>query len=132
MEEFGCFGINADRLAKRYTEPDSPILTELVKLLGDEILDDQGKPDRKKISKIVFNDPEKLSGLNQLIHPLVRSDFQKILETTAKGKMVVWEVPLLFETDAHTLCDATVTVDSDPEESILRTISRDGVKKKTF
>ncbi|EMS85790.1 dephospho-CoA kinase [Leptospira noguchii] len=130
LEEFGCFGINADRLAKRYTEPDSPILTELVKLLGDEILDDQGKPDRKKISKIVFNDPEKLSGLNQLIHPLVRSDFQKILETTAKGKMVVWEVPLLFETDAHTLCDATVTVDSDPEESILRTISRDGVKKE--
>ncbi|EMM79860.1 dephospho-CoA kinase-like protein [Leptospira interrogans serovar Pyrogenes str. L0374] len=71
-----------------------------------------------------------MSRLNQLIHPLVRKDFQKILETTAKGKMVIWEVPLLFETDAYTLCDATVTVDSDPEESILRTISRDKVKKE--
>lgn len=130
LEEMGCFGINADRLAKRYTEPDSPILIELVELLGSEILDEQGKPDRKKISEIVFNNPKKLSRLNQLIHPLVRKDFQKILETTAKGKMVIWEVPLLFETDAYTLCDATVTVDSDPEESILRTISRDKVKKE--
>lgn len=122
LEELGCFRINADRLAKRYTESDSPILTELVELLGSGILDDQGKPDRKKISEIVFKNPEKLSGLNQLIHPLVRKDFQKILETTAKGKMIIWEVPLLFETDAYTLCNATVTVDSDPEESILRIV----------
>ncbi|EMJ95460.1 dephospho-CoA kinase [Leptospira alstonii] len=130
LEELGGFGISADRLAKRYTEPDSPILPELVELLGKEILDSQNKPDRKKISEIVFNDPEKLAGLNRLIHPRVRNDFQKILETEAKGRMVIWEVPLLFETDAYTLCDATVTVDSDPEESILRTISRDGLKKE--
>ncbi|EMY78313.1 dephospho-CoA kinase [Leptospira weilii serovar Ranarum str. ICFT] len=130
LEELGGFGISADRLAKRYTEPDSPILPELVELLGKEILDSQNKPDRKKISEIVFKNPEKLAGLNRLIHPRVRNDFQKILETTARGKMVIWEVPLLFETDAYTLCDATVTVDSDPEESILRTISRDGIKKE--
>lgn len=52
LEEMGCFGINADRLAKRYTEPDSPILIELVELLGSEILDEKGKPDRKKFRKL--------------------------------------------------------------------------------
>ncbi|EQA60819.1 putative dephospho-CoA kinase [Leptospira alexanderi serovar Manhao 3 str. L 60] len=52
------------------------------------------------------------------------------MKTQARGKMAVWEVPLLFETDAYTLCNATVAVDSDPEESILRTISRDGLKKE--
>ncbi|EMO77910.1 dephospho-CoA kinase domain protein [Leptospira kirschneri str. 200801925] len=52
LEELGCFRINADRLAKRYTESDSPILTELVELLGSGILDDQGKPDRKKFPKL--------------------------------------------------------------------------------
>ncbi|EMY14533.1 dephospho-CoA kinase, partial [Leptospira weilii str. Ecochallenge] len=112
------------------TEADSPILSELVELLGKGILDSAGKPDRKKISDIVFNDAEKLAGLNRLIHPKVREDFQKILKTQAQGKMAVWEVPLLFETDAYTLCSATVTVDSDPEESILRVISRDGLKKE--
>ncbi len=65
-----------------------------------------------------------------MIHPLVRKDLQKFLESTAKGKLVIWEVPLLFESDAYTLCDASVTVDSDPEESILRTISRDKVKNE--
>ncbi|AYV55296.1 dephospho-CoA kinase [Leptospira kmetyi] len=130
LEELGGYGISADRLAKRYTEADSPILTELVELLGKDILDSDGKPDRKKISNIVFNDVQKLEGLNRLIHPRVRKDFQKILETDAKGRMVIWEVPLLFETDAYTLCDATVTVDSDPEESIERTISRDGTTKE--
>ncbi|KPA24617.1 Dephospho-CoA kinase [Leptospira interrogans] len=86
LEEMGCFGINADRLAKRYTEPDSPILIELVELLGSEILDEQGKPDRKKISEIVFNNPKKLSRLNQLIHPLVRKDFQKNFRNDCKRK----------------------------------------------
>ncbi|MCG6194414.1 dephospho-CoA kinase [Leptospira sp. FAT2] len=130
LEELGGFGISADRLAKRYTEPDSPILAELTELLGKEILDSEGKPDRKKISDIVFRDADKLAGLNRLIHPRVRKDFQNILETIAQGRMVIWEVPLLFETDAHTLCDATVTVDSDPEESIARTVSRDGTTKE--
>ncbi|EKP14538.1 dephospho-CoA kinase [Leptospira borgpetersenii serovar Mini str. 201000851] len=130
LEELGGFGISADRLAKRYTEIDSPILPELVGLLGKGILDSEGKPDRKKISDIVFNDAEKLAGLNRLIHPKVREDFQKILKTQARGKIVIWEVPLLFETDAYTLCNATVAVDSDPEESILRTISRDRLKKE--
>lgn len=129
LGELGGFTINADQLAKHYTAPDSPILRELIELLGPEILDPDGKPDRKKIADIVFSDPQKLEELNRLIHPRVRKDFQTILETEAVGKMVIWEVPLLFETDAYTLCDATVTVDSDPEESIARTITRDGVEK---
>ncbi|MBM9502646.1 dephospho-CoA kinase [Leptospira sp. 201903071] len=130
LAELGAFAIQADPLAKRYTAPDSPILPELVDLLGSEILDSEGNPDRKKIADLVFRDPKKLEGLNRLIHPRVRQDFLKILETEASGKLVIWEVPLLFETDAYTLCDATVAVDSDPEESILRTITRDGVAKE--
>lgn len=130
LAELGAFAIQADSLAKRYTAPDTPILRELIELLGSEILDGEGKPDRKKIAEVVFHDPKKLEGLNKLIHPRVRQDFLKILETEASGKLVIWEVPLLFETDAHTLCDATVAVDSDPEESILRTISRDGATKE--
>ncbi|PKA05553.1 dephospho-CoA kinase [Leptospira ellisii] len=117
-------------LAKRYTSSESPILSELVELLGSEILDGDGNPDRKKISDVVFKDKEKLDGLNRLIHPRVRADFLKLLETEAAGKLVVWEVPLLFETDAYTLCDATVTVDSDEEASILRVMERDGMKKE--
>ncbi|MBM9578296.1 dephospho-CoA kinase [Leptospira sp. 201903070] len=130
LSDLGAFTVQADPLAKRYTAPDSPILEELVELLGTEILDGEGKPDRKKIAELVFHDPKKLEGLNKLIHPRVRRDFLKILETEASGKLVIWEVPLLFETDAYTLCDATVAVDSDPDESILRTISRDGTTKE--
>ncbi|TGK34554.1 dephospho-CoA kinase [Leptospira gomenensis] len=130
LQESGAFVIHADNLAKRYTSSESPILSELVELLGPEILDENGNPDRKKISDIVFSDKEKLNGLNKLIHPRVRADFLKLLETDAAGKLVVWEVPLLFETDAHSLCDATVTVDSDEEISILRAMKRDGMKKE--
>lgn len=130
LQESGAFAIHADNLAKRYTSSESPILSELVELLGSEILDGDGNPDRKKISDVVFKDKGKLDGLNRLIHPRVRADFLKLLETEAAGKLVVWEVPLLFETDAYTLCDATVTVDSDEEASILRVMERDGMKKE--
>ena len=52
------------------------IKVELVKLFGKDIFDDSGKAVRKKIAGIVFNNSKKLADLNNIIHPLVISDFE--------------------------------------------------------
>ncbi|EQA45907.1 dephospho-CoA kinase [Leptospira broomii serovar Hurstbridge str. 5399] len=127
FEELGAFRISADEIARKYTDPDSPIKDELVKVLGSEILDESQKPDRKKIAKLVFGNSEKLTALNKLVHPLIRKEFREILKNQAGSRLVAWEVPLLFETDSYTLCDATVCVVSDPKSSLKRTMDRDGI-----
>nr|WP_243393455.1 dephospho-CoA kinase [Leptospira perolatii] len=130
LESIGAFRISSDEIARKYSDPDSPIRDELVRELGEEILSESGKPDRKKIAKVVFEDPKKLEALNRLIHPRVRAEFQSVLEGLTENTLVIWEVPLLFETDAFEICDKTVCVLSDPESSLKRVVSRDGISLK--
>ncbi|TGK35814.1 dephospho-CoA kinase [Leptospira andrefontaineae] len=130
LEELGGVRISADEIARKYTDPDSPISKELIDSLGPEILDESGKIDRKRIAKLVFGSPEKLKILNSLTHPRIRKEFLEVLGSLKQGDLVLWEVPLLFETDSYTLCDATVCVISDPEVSLNRTVERDGISRE--
>ncbi|MEI1276708.1 dephospho-CoA kinase [Leptospira venezuelensis] len=130
LEELGGVRISADEIARKYTDPNSPISKELIDSLGTEILDESGQIDRKRIAKLVFGNPEKLKILNSLTHPRIRKEFLEVLGSLEKGSLVLWEVPLLFETDSYTLCDATVCVISDPEVSIQRTVKRDGISRE--
>ena len=45
---------------------------QIVEVFGTEILDEEGELDRKKLARIVFQDPEKLEQLNAIVHPAVR------------------------------------------------------------
>lgn len=130
LEELGAFRISADELARKYTDPESPIRDELVSALGEEILDESGKPDRKRIAGIVFGNREKLGALNKVVHPKIRNEFLEILGAQKPGTLIAWEVPLLFETDSFSICDATVCVLSDPEASLERTVRRDGISRE--
>ncbi|PJZ25639.1 dephospho-CoA kinase [Leptospira hartskeerlii] len=130
LEELGGVRISADEIARKYTDPNSPISKELIDSLGPEILDESDKIDRKRIAKLVFGNPEKLKILNSLTHPRIRKEFLEVLGGLEKGSLVLWEVPLLFETDSYTLCDATVCVISDPEVSLERTVKRDGISRE--
>ncbi|TGM95175.1 dephospho-CoA kinase [Leptospira dzoumogneensis] len=130
LEELGGVRISADEIARKYTDPDSPISKELIDSLGSEILDESGKIDRKRIAKLVFGNPEKLKILNSLTHPRIRKEFLEVLGGLKEGSLVLWEVPLLFETDSYTLCDVTVCVISDPEVSLERTVKRDGITRE--
>ena len=67
----GALLIDADRLSREVVEPGSRAREEIVRWLGDSIIDKEGKLDRKKIASIVFNDEKSLAKLNSIIHPRV-------------------------------------------------------------
>ena len=73
----------------------------LVRKLGTGILDEKGNIDRKKIGKIVFNDPRKRKFLNQTLHPLIRRKVRRwVMDHWGKKTpppLILVEVPLLFE-----------------------------------
>lgn len=132
FEEFGAIRISADELAKKYSDPGTPIKEELRQIFGDVIFDENGNPIKSKIAELAFTDKSKLEAMNALIHPLVRKDFRTLIEKSPEGSVIAWEVPLLFETDAHLLCDKTVCVYLDHENAWSRVESRGGMKKEDY
>ena len=76
-----------------------------------------GKVDRAALAKEVAGSPEKLKQLEAIVHPMVvKAEIDFLREQERQGaKLAVLEIPLLFETDAHSRVDVTVVV-SAPEE----------------
>ncbi|WP_242935396.1 dephospho-CoA kinase [Leptospira kobayashii] len=132
FSELGAVRISSDEIAKQFTDPNTPIQKELVQIFGDTIIDSKGVPIKSKIAEIAFSQPEKLQAMNALIHPLVRKEFRLQLEKIPPGNIIAWEVPLLFETDAHTICDGKLCVTVSPEVAWERVKERGGMTKEDF
>jgi dephospho-CoA kinase len=132
FEKEGAKAIYADKLAKFYTSSDSPIKEELLEIFGKGVLDSDYTPDRKFIASQVFNNPTKLSQLTEIIPPLVRTETRKIIFHCPPESMVVWEVPLLFETHGEEICSYTICVYLSAEEAFKRTQKRDGIDHQEF
>jgi dephospho-CoA kinase len=132
FETFGAIRISSDEIAKRFTDPDSPIKNELRGIFGDHIFDENDSPIKNKIAELAFSDKSKLEAMNSLIHPLVRKEFLTRVENAQTGSLIAWEVPLLFETDAHMQCDATVCVTTSPTNAWERVLKRGGMAREDF
>jgi dephospho-CoA kinase len=93
-----------------------------------------GKVDRAKLAAMVLNDRAALARLEAIVHPLVSESTDEFL-ADAKAKnasVVVLDVPLLFETDTHRRCDATVVVSAPAEIQRQRVLERPGMTEEKF
>ncbi len=106
------------------------IISELKKLFGNEIIDAYGKPDKKKIARIVFNNSEKLSDLNNVIHPAVLKDFEAWITDQGRSSYVVMESAILFETGFSKLFDKIIVVTAPENIRIQRVLKRDHVAEE--
>lgn len=93
-----------------------------------------GKVDRAKLAAIVLNDSAALARLEAIVHPLVSNSTEKFLaQAQARGaKVVVLDVPLLFETGTERRCDAVVVVSAPPEVQRRRAFDRPGMTEEKF
>lgn len=114
----------ADDEAKKIMD-NNEVITEVQQLFEEKVIDNFGKLDRKKISQIVFHNKEKLKALNALIHPKIKAHFNTWLENHASFSFVIKEVAILFETNGHLHCDATILVTAPIEIRVERVMKRD-------
>jgi dephospho-CoA kinase len=93
-----------------------------------------GKVDRKALGAMVLNDEAALARLEAIIHPLVTASRQKFLaEAATRGApVVVVDIPLLFETEAESRCDAVVVVSVPAEMQRARAFGRPGMTEEKF
>ncbi|WP_134397025.1 dephospho-CoA kinase [Flavobacterium psychrophilum] len=108
------------------------ILPETIHLVrecfGQEVIVNH-QIDRKKLSEIVFNHPEKLKELNKIIHPLVKKHFDNWVKKQ-KSPFVIKETAILFESGSYKYCDQIITVIASEETRVNRVMLRDKCNKE--
>jgi dephospho-CoA kinase len=90
--------------------------------------------DRARLAQAVLGDPAALSRLEAIVHPLVRREEQRFLETArnAGARIAVLDIPLLFETGGDARVDAVVVVSAPPEMQRARALERPGMTEEKF
>jgi dephospho-CoA kinase len=103
-----------------------PELTEkIVKEIPGDFSDKNGKINRKKLGEIVFSDPVKLKVLNNLVHPVVKSDFKNWLKENNGSPYAIKEAAILFESGTNSDCEKVISVISPMDLRIYRVRERD-------
>lgn len=120
--------IDADEIAHRVTAINGEAYKPIVEAFGRDILDANGAIDRRKLGTIVFDDEQKRKQLNAIVHPLVRKHMLQQKEQYAKQgkKVVVLDIPLLFESKLEHLVDRILVVYVDEQTQLHRLCERNG------
>lgn len=125
----GARVIDADVLARQAVAPGSPGLAAIRRRFGDEVFDDADALDRAALRRTVFADPAARRDLEGIVHPEVarlRADAERAARTEG-AKLVVHEIPLLFETGLDREMDLVVLVHSTDELRIARLVDMRGL-----
>ena len=124
--------IDSDLIAHRIMEIGQNGYKAVVDYFGNDILHDDQTIDRRKLGAIVFNDREKLKKLNEITHPLVHQEIeQQMVQYRANHeKLVVIDVPLLFESGFESLCNGVLVISITPELQLERLMKRNNFVKK--
>lgn len=118
--------IDADIVAKEQLEKSKE---ELKKLFGESIFDGS-TIDRKKLADIIFNSKSQREKLNNLIHPKVRLEMQRLaLEKDRLNVPYVVDIPLFFESDRYE-SDLVVVVYTPLDIQLKRLMKREGLNQE--
>jgi dephospho-CoA kinase len=115
----------ADEEAKKVMNTPE-VLSLVAKTFGDSILEN-GVINRQKLAQLVFNAPEKLQQLNNIIHPKVKQDFENWVQKHHNHPFVIKEAAILFESGSYQFCDKIITVTAPENVRLQRVMQRDSV-----
>jgi dephospho-CoA kinase len=130
--ELGAYVIDWDKLAQEVIRPHLKAWKEIVEYFGKGILNDDLTINRQKLADIVFSDREKLEKLNQMVHPEVFKEDERItdkIRSLDHDALVIKDIPLLFELTRPVYVDKTVVV-SVSEETQLRRLEEKGMTRE--
>jgi len=119
----------ADTEAKKLYEREE-IKMMLQGLFGSRIFNGEGGIDRQSLASMVFNDPENLQRLNQVIHPMVREAFGRWSLERNSSPYVLYEAAILFESGYYKDLDKIILVKAPQEVRVKRIMERDGAGRE--
>lgn len=129
FEKMGYPVFYSDQESKRLTLTNETIRKGLTALLGEEIYVN-GELNRDFLATKIFSDDSIRKQVNEIIHPVVRAEFQEWAKQQ-NTPIVFNEAAILIETGAYKTLDYTVLVTADQEVRIRRTMKRDNTSRES-
>jgi dephospho-CoA kinase len=118
--------IDMDHIARQVVEPGQPALAQITHEFGTNVLDGDGRLNRRKLRELIFDSAGKRRRLEAILHPLIRQETERqISELDAAYCIIV--IPLLLESNQRSLVDRILVVDVPETLQITRTMQRDGI-----
>ena len=129
FQRWGATIIDADAIVRELQQPGSPVLARIAERFGSSVLRSDGSLDRAALRRIVMDQAEEREALNRIVHPAVEHRRRALLaEARSRGdRIVVSDIPLLFETMDPGAFDAIVLVDAPEEVRLQRLMAQRGL-----
>ena len=128
FERAGVPVFDADREVRRLQGPGGSLVEAIGALFPGTV--NGGELDRESLAQTVLADPDKLAALERLVHPAVRDARQAFLARHRDAPMLLFEIPLLFETGGESDFDKVIVVSAPAEIQCARVLLRPGMTEE--
>jgi dephospho-CoA kinase len=132
FRELGAYIIDWDDLAREVIRPHSRAWKEVVEYFGKDVLNEDLTINRQKLAEIVFPDRKKVAKLNQIVHPEVFKEDERItneIKSIDPDALIIKDIPLLFELTRPIYVDKIIVVSSS-EQTQLRRLEEKGMNRE--
>lgn len=123
--------VDADIIARHLLDQNDHAYNEVVKIFGSEILQENGEINRQALGALVFNHPDKLKQLDELMAPFLQeSILAAIKQASQNQKLVIVDVPLMYEKGYDEWMDQVAVVYCTPNQQLKRLMQRNQLTEK--
>ena len=126
FEKLGIPVFNSDIVSKKLMQENKSLIQQIIDNFGAEVYLDNQVLNRQKLASIVFNDPDKLKLLNELVHPQTILAFQN-WKNSLQCAYCIKESALIFETDVLKEVDKVIGIYTPKNLRIQRIMQRDKI-----
>jgi dephospho-CoA kinase len=130
FEAAGIPLFDADAEVRRLQAPGSALVEHIAEAFPGTVTG--GALDREKLAVIVLDDPAALALLESIVHPAVRAARERFVDRNRDAKALLFDIPLLFETNGAGEFDKVIVVSAPPEVQRARVLGRPGMSVKNL
>lgn len=127
LKNQGAVIIDGDVVAREVVKKNSLGLKQIIEKFGEEFITNTGELNRRRLGDLVFNDKDSLKKLTSITGPLIHKRVRKLIEDekNRKSRLIVLDIPLLFEGNYQQYCDNVMCVCVPEKIQIKRLMKRD-------
>lgn len=125
LGQLGARIVDADELVHQVMEQGTPVWQAVLDTFGEAILDEHRGIDRKKLGALVFDEPQALKRLEEIVHPAVNDRFLELAQN-AEEPVIAVEAVKLIESGAHRALSSLWLVTCPAEERLRRLVEGRG------
>jgi dephospho-CoA kinase len=123
--------VDTDVIAREVVEPGRPVLAAVAAAFGSDVLDADGRLDRRRLREIIFSDATARARLEAILHPAIRAEMERQSAAAAQaGPYQVLVIPLLAEGGRRDHVDRVLVVDAPETVQVERLMARDAVTRE--